>query len=469
MRRSFCVAILIVLIFSAKGAFAAGGNWYVHKGASGSNNGTSWTNAWNEMNQINFSSVACGDTIWLAGGTYTTTLSVSKSCTAGSPLTINKVRSTDSVPVASPGWSSAFDSQVEILNANINVPSGAYITIDGRVGTPAANNFGIQVQCGPSTNGCYGVQGASSGNVSHVSFYYIELYGPSCVGSGPGDGSCTSSADGLNIVSGSNSIDSVLFDHGWIHRWAEAIRTSNWSNGIIQYTMINQVFTTPSEHNDIVYNYANINFTMRYNEIHTSPNDGIFFDFGGTTNFQFYGNVYYHSGGALISFKQGYSFGTAYIYNNVFENDGTFGDYQPGWLNFRGSMSGGAVENNVFENVGVQGTLPGTADYNAWSTSVGKQDSGAHSFTYNPGSLGSSILFVNESPSNPIAANFHLTSTGATTLQNGVSLSAPFNQDPDGNARGANGHWYIGAFQYGGSSGSGSAPQPPTGLTIWVQ
>jgi hypothetical protein len=47
-----------------------GTDWYVKKGATGSNNGTSWADAWNEMDQIDWLPVNPGDTIWLAGGTY---------------------------------------------------------------------------------------------------------------------------------------------------------------------------------------------------------------------------------------------------------------------------------------------------------------------------------------------------------------------------------------------------------------
>ena len=194
---------------------------------------------------------------------------------------------------------------------------------------------------------------------------------------------------------------------------------------------------------------------MRYNRIWGSPNDGIFFDYGGTTNFQFYGNVYYYSGGALITFKAGYTNGTAYIYNNVFENNGSFGDYSPGWLDFTGTLSGGAVENNVYENIQNDGTAPG-ANYNAYSTSAGKQDSGANSFTYTSGTQ-----FVNEPDSgSPLAANFHLTPTGTTTFANGTSLSSPYNADPDGNVRGAGGSWTIGAYQT-----PGTTPAAPTNLT----
>src|SRR5260370_24736721 len=130
MARLLSGGMCIALILSAKGAFGAATNtnWYVLKGAAGSNNVTSWTNAWNEMNQINFSTVACGDTIWLAGGTYTTTLAVNKTCTSSTVLNINRVLSTDAVPVAATGWNTSFDNQVAILNAQISI-EGAWFTI----------------------------------------------------------------------------------------------------------------------------------------------------------------------------------------------------------------------------------------------------------------------------------------------------------------------------------------------------
>jgi hypothetical protein len=461
MTRFFRAAIFVALIFCARGAVAAS-NWYVHKGATGANNGTSWTNAWNEMNQINFSGVACGDTIWLAGGTYTTTLAVNKTCTSSSVLNINRVNLTDAVPVAAAGWQSSFDSQVALLNANITI-QGAYVTISGRIGAVASNNFGIQVQCGPSSNGCDGIDEA--GTASHFTMSYIESYGPACAGPAGDNGTCTNTAHGLHAT---QTTDTLLFDHGWIHRYAVLVYTANWTNGTIQYTQLDSIAQTPNEHEDISYNYTNTNFTMRYNTIYGNPNDGIFFDFGGTTNFQFYGNVYYHSGGALITFKQGYSFGTAFIYNNVFQYDGAFGDFQ-GFIYDGGTMTGGAIENNIFENVTLTNPPLGqgftTADYNAYATSVGKQDTGAHSFTYNAGTPGGSPLFIAVLPSNPNAVNFRLTSSGATTLQNGVTLPSPFNMDPDGNTRGSNGHWYIGAYDFGSTPG----PQPPTSLSIKVQ
>lgn len=466
--RKVCLTTLL-LMFAALHAFA--GNWYVNKAASGSNNGADWNNAWNEMNQINFSSVACGDTIWIAGGTYTTQLAINKTCTSGTVLNINRVLSTDSVPTAAAGWNSSYDRQVVISNAEIVIDGGAYYTINGREGTPASNNLGISVRC-TGGGGCNGMDGAGSGNLSNITISYVELSGPACVTSGgSGEGSCGGNADGFNVAPSNNNVTNLTLDHMWIHNFAELVRTSNWTNCTIQYSDLDTTRQTPEEHEDVVYSYPNVNFTMRYNIIYDSPNDGIFFDFGGSS-LNFYGNVYLHSGAALISFKAGYSNGAVVMYNNTFSSDETFGDYIcPGncpWIGW-GSTSSAIVENNIFDHVTFSGSPGGgTHDYNAYSSDIGKQDSGTNSLTYSSAFGSANTAFMSVNTSSPVSSNFRLTSTGATTFQSGVTLSSPYNTDPDGNARGSNGHWYMGAYQYGGTQAA-QAPNPPTGLSAAVQ
>ena len=187
------------------------------------------------------------------------------------------------------------------------------------------------------------------------------------------------------------------------------------------------------------------------------PNDGIFFDGGGQVGVYVYGNIYYHSGGQLMTFKAVGSKATnVFVYNNTFENDGS-GDFSPAWLDFTNvSTSTGAFQNNVMQQMYLaNGAVPPGPDYNAYDICDDK-DGGAHSICYASGTQ-----FINTSPSNPLAANFQLTATGATTFQGGTKLSSPYNLDANGNTRGANGHWYIGAYQYQGGS---STPAPPTNL-----
>ncbi|MBK7631106.1 MAG: discoidin domain-containing protein [Ignavibacteriales bacterium] len=63
-RLSFAVVLFLLL---SHPLYAT--NWYVNKNVSGSNNGTSWTNAWQSFSVINWSSIQPGDYIYISGGT----------------------------------------------------------------------------------------------------------------------------------------------------------------------------------------------------------------------------------------------------------------------------------------------------------------------------------------------------------------------------------------------------------------
>lgn len=431
-----------VLLFLVAPAFAA--NWYVLKGASGTNAGTSWTNAWTEFNQVNFSSVACGDTIWLGGGTYTTAMSVSKTCSSGSQLMISSVLSTDATPTSAPGYTTAVLNQVIGSSGGIDV-QGAYITVNGRKGTVGTEGtFGIVLQCS-SGNSCGPMTIGSSVNSSNITITEIEVYGPPCVTSGgSGEGSCT--GDTHAIDHGSNSVTNLTIDHTWLHRFAEIIRPYQWTNWVVQYSDLDTTRQTPDEHEDIVYAANPSSGTMDNNVIWGSPNDGIFFDFGGNS-LTFYRNVYYNSGGAFITFKSGFTNGAVVMYNNTFSSDTTFGDFTcPSncpWIDWTGTPSSVAMENNIFDHVGFSGS-PGSGDYNFYSTDVGKGDSGTHSATYTSAFPPSNTQFINISTSNPITSNYELTSTGKTLFAAGTTLGSPYNVDMNGNV--AKVPWFVGAY-----------------------
>lgn len=457
--------ILLVLLLSIPmPAFAA--NWYVLKGATGTNAGTSWTNAWTEFNQFNSASVACGDTVWIGGGTYTTDMTVSKTCTSGNPLTIESVLSTDTVPTSAPGYTTAVLNQV--IGPDIDV-QGAYITVSGRKGTVGTEGtFGIVLQCA-SGNSCGTMTIAGSVNSSNITISEVELYGPPCVTSGgDGEGSCT--GDTHAVDHGSNSVTNLLLDHMWMHRFAEIIRPYQWTNWTVQYSDLDTTRQTPDEHEDVVYAANPSSGTMAYNVIWGSPNDGIFFDFGGNA-LTFYGNVYYHSGGAFITFKSGFTNGAVVMYNNTFSSDTTFGDFTcPSncpWIDWTGTPSSVAMENNIFDHVGFSGS-PGTGDYNFYSTDVGKGDSGANSATYTSAFPPSNTQFVSISTSNPATSNYELTTAGKTLFATGTALSSPYNMDMNGLTRGING-WTIGAYQTPSAGASAPTCTPGSGTYVGSQ
>lgn len=125
-------------------ASGIGNVYYVSK--SGSNaDGKSWSTAWNELNQINWTTIQPGDTILIDGGTsgmiYTTTLNIGKSGISGAPITIARAQdtghnaivtffggSTVALPTCNQAsWTPPTGTVADAINMNGN----SYVTIDG--------------------------------------------------------------------------------------------------------------------------------------------------------------------------------------------------------------------------------------------------------------------------------------------------------------------------------------------------
>ena len=84
------LALGIAFFFVASNAHAA--DHYVDNAASGSNDGSSWADAWKSFKDIDWGTVQPGETIYVSGGgdtkTYLEQLTVGKSGAAGSPITV---------------------------------------------------------------------------------------------------------------------------------------------------------------------------------------------------------------------------------------------------------------------------------------------------------------------------------------------------------------------------------------------
>jgi hypothetical protein len=86
---------LLLVIMAALTCFKVNSaSWYVDNEAAGANNGTSWTDAWEDMNVVVWggAGVAPGDTLYISGGetskTYTNTWTVTAHGTAANRITI---------------------------------------------------------------------------------------------------------------------------------------------------------------------------------------------------------------------------------------------------------------------------------------------------------------------------------------------------------------------------------------------
>lgn len=120
IRKKIIVSFLLVCVFSVT---AHASNFYVRKGAFG--NGSSWSNAWNDINNI--SNIREGDTVYLAAGNYTGRY---KADSSGWTLK----RATLSEHGSDIGWSAEYAGTVTITNSTgdtFTLNEKTNITIDG--------------------------------------------------------------------------------------------------------------------------------------------------------------------------------------------------------------------------------------------------------------------------------------------------------------------------------------------------
>ena len=400
--------ILLVICFHAIGAEAA--NWYVRP-SGGSGSGTSWTAAWNGLGAINWSSVSCGDTIWIAGGTYSESLSPSKNCTSGSPLYIRRARNDSSACTGSPGWSSGYDSTVIQSNSSIQFNAGTnnYITISGRT-TASGGGYGWKVDHPDTSSDALGIVMWSGATVNHLTVEYMELAGPAravYVSEAWG-------ARGINDVPYNSSSSYHTFSHMSIHGWNDGIFSVAGVNyNLYEYIDMYDIGAHGGDsHPNLMYIHDSHYGTIRYSKFHNSSASGTGVAFSdldtgtGTNYWKVYGNLFYDmtgGSGTAIAIQHGSVTGMK-IFNNTFSNVD---------LNIRVGNSGGSCDstsetrNNIF-NGGTADTC-GTAS-NSLTTS-------------------SSGIFTNYA-----AKDFHIVSTTGTGYPRnaGTNLSSYFTTDMDG-------------------------------------
>jgi hypothetical protein len=146
-------------------------DWYVDNAASGSNSGTSWTNAWRGFSNIKWLSVLPGDTIYISGGpsgsrkTYAEKLSVGTSGKNGLPITI------------SVGKDSGHNGTVRITGTSggfvaVNISSKNWIVIDGQSGGDGQQHIEITKGC----DNCADMGIEVLGTSSNIKLRYLYVH-----------------------------------------------------------------------------------------------------------------------------------------------------------------------------------------------------------------------------------------------------------------------------------------------------
>lgn len=277
MIRSVRVAIAAAFTNLLLISLASAATFHVREGATGTNDGSSWTNAWSSTSSINYSAVNPGDTIYLAGGTYGV-LNIGKAGTSGSPITVK--RATKAEHGSATGWTDAYDARV-IIDGKDNhgaVSMKSFNTLDG------ATRYGIWIR-----NAFHGIIPGDSGN--NLTIRHVEI--------GSADPAYKMDEDGIQ-GRGSN----LLLENSYIH--------DNDS---------------PTTHGDGIQWYSGQNIVIRYNVF---ENNGQIFMFSETAwgneyinDLYVYYNVFRNRAGdhyqgisTVLCPQSGYGW---YIYNNTFD------------------------------------------------------------------------------------------------------------------------------------------------------
>ncbi len=434
--------LLIIIIIALAYSSSHAANFYVRKGAVGANSGTSWADAWSDLDQINWGTVAGANTIYVAGGIYSKQISISASGTDNDNRLIIQ-RATTSVHGSDLGWDNAWDAQVVITNSATNhgIYFGAgknHITING------VTSSGILINA-QNLSGVHGIAHEYNTGSSNITIRYIEVVGP---------GWHTSSYDTRALHwSPSTTGDNLLIEFCNFHDLATIISLSGITTVTIRDNTIKNSGAADEEavHPNHIYCAHTVTPLNIYrNKFINMDVEGILLSSGnGTGTYSIYNNLFYwdesFQGGTYcrgIEFHTSYNWeaATINIYNNTF--------YNLYWaLSNSGKMDvSTTVKNNIFYGIsGGNSVWAGvTTDYNWWSGEKPGSDGGGNSI-----SGGVVDPFVNKT-----ALDLSIVATvGATYPKDkGSDLGAPYDTDILSVSRPQGASWDIGAYEY--TSGS---------------
>ncbi|MPY91446.1 MAG: hypothetical protein GEU99_26500 [Luteitalea sp.] len=442
MRR---LSLIVLVTLCAASTEAA--DWYVRPdgGSYGSANGADWSNAFEGFANIAWARVAPGDTIWVAGGTYTRRLVPAKSGTAESPISVRRARADAAECTRAAGWRAEYDDTVHQIRAGLTFNSFDYITISGRT-TAAGGSYGWWIDFQGARSGP-GIEWPNDSNGSHILVEYIDLQGP---------GNITYSSDGRGIDDTPfSSATNHTFSHMAIHGWESGVYVVGMSKPTFEHIDMYDIMALnwSDYHPNGIYTSGAPGGTVRYSSFHKGPDgngvgEGIFFEqSGGSTDWLIYGNVFYdldQVGWKAIEISS--AVGAIKVFNNTFDNIRLGSLYRSD----NSSCTGGEWRNNL--NIDAGDSTCGKASNNVTAKSAD--------------------VFVDRAE-----RDYRIVATtGSGFPRNaGTDLSSVFKRDANGVTFGADGAWDVGAYEHDGRCPScpdpapgptPTAPSAPTGLRV---
>ena len=461
-----------LIIFLATSLPAAAANHYVRAGATGSGTGADWTNACTDFTgSCAVASLVRGDTYYVAAGSYG---SRNWNRAASGTLVITIKRATVGDHGADTGWLAAYDGQVHW--AYDQTFSTDYWVFDG-VTSPAT---AMSSAAADPTQ--YGFTEPHSSSCSANFNYPVTIHANQItVAHMSITNQCGASFDFTQYsftLNQSNPCDNATISHVYSEFTSTDVQVyaGSCNNLTIEYLHSKGQWSTSANHGEIVA-LGGDNTTFRYNYMEQCTGTGCFASGGPPiTNAKIYGNVFNNvsnnapgvtgcgssGNGAIVGAGAQGIFSGFQIYNNTIIQPGMCF----GWFYTNGGSGNNILKNNIVwgrcdTNMGGTGNITDSNTYLSCWSSPGTETN-MESGSYDP--------FVSSRFIAPGIGDYHLKASSAascsstTALCAGATLSSPYNVDPDGNVRGANGTWDRGAYQFLTSVSNG--PSPPQSLRV---